>query len=823
MSIEPEGFDQSVISFLDQIGFDHAALDLVDDGGTRTSIRSGFSYYSGFPAETTPSRVPTGERRRFVILNTQPGEGQYEILYISANYSNSQADTIRAIIDSVELSSSSEPSEPSEPTEPTHVVITAQVSPPSAGTISGGGLVTSGTEVTLSASPVPGYRFDRWFGNVRNSATASTTIVPTTDVTVTAGFVRQWELVVDAQLGGSAGGGGTYDAGTTVSITATPNDGYRFAGWTGAGVADASEATTSVTLDESRTVSATFVRVWNLGVSASAGGTAEGGGVFDDGFVVPIQAMAEEGYRFAGWVGEGVTDADALVTTALVNADAALTASFVKVWHLVIDVDQGGTVEGAGVVDDGQTTAIVAMAEEGYRFAGWTGEGIEDLTAPQAMVTVTSDTTVTANFVKVWNLSITVGEGGTVQGAGLVDAGQTTIVAMADEGYRFAGWTGEGIEDLGALQTMITVNSDTTVMASFVRVWDLDVTAGMGGMAVGGGTFDDGLSVPIIAMANEGYRFSGWVGDGITDLNSAETTVTINSAAAAVANFIKVWTLDVIGGDGGTAAGGGTFDTGEVVPIVATPSEGYRFGEWSGEGIADRNLRETTATVVYDSTATASFVKVWPLEVTAGVGGTVEGGATVDDGARVPINAIADEGFEFVRWEGSDLITDSNSAQTTVTVSEALNLTAIFVTTAVDPMPDADSDGDGLPDIWEMENGLDSADPGDAGEDFDRDSFTNAEEYAALTDPQAPQSSLRIVRVINGGSGLTLQWFSVPGAHYQVESTNDLSASWVAVATAVAESSLSEMANIDREIGPYYRVRVVPAPSNELTQPLSDS
>lgn len=46
-----------------------------------------------------------------------------------------------------------------------------------------------------------------------------------------------------------------------------------------------------------------------------------------------------------------------------------------------------------------------------------------------------------------------------------------------------------------------------------------------------------------------------------------------------------------------------------------------------------------------------------------------------------------------------------------------------------------DADGDGLPDEWERKYGLNPGDAADAAADSDNDGFTNAEEYAAKTDP----------------------------------------------------------------------------------------
>jgi len=64
----------------------------------------------------------------------------------------------------------------------------------------------------------------------------------------------------------------------------------------------------------------------------------------------------------------------------------------------------------------------------------------------------------------------------------------------------------------------------------------------------------------------------------------------------------------------------------------------------------------------------------------------------------------------------------------------------------------ADSDGDGMPDAWEIAYGLSPNDPTDASLDYDGDGMTNREEYIAGTDPTNPQSVFRIFASQSGGS-----------------------------------------------------------------------
>ena len=81
-----------------------------------------------------------------------------------------------------------------------------------------------------------------------------------------------------------------------------------------------------------------------------------------------------------------------------------------------------------------------------------------------------------------------------------------------------------------------------------------------------------------------------------------------------------------------------------------------------------------------------------------------------------------------------------------------------------------DSDGDGLPDWWEIANGLDPHDAtgvNGANGDPDGDGFTNMQEYLAGTDPHNAQSNLRMT-VINIGP-MIFQFTAQAGHSYTIQ------------------------------------------------------
>ena len=84
-------------------------------------------------------------------------------------------------------------------------------------------------------------------------------------------------VAVSSTIGGSVTGGGEYNGGETVTLTAVPDNGYRFTGWTvtGASVADLTAATITFTMPQAGNVTAlaSFAPVSSSGGSSGSSGS----------------------------------------------------------------------------------------------------------------------------------------------------------------------------------------------------------------------------------------------------------------------------------------------------------------------------------------------------------------------------------------------------------------------------------------------------------------------------------------------------------------------------------------------------------------------
>jgi hypothetical protein len=233
------------------------------------------------------------------------------------------------------------------------------------GSVSGGGSYAEGATATLTATANSGYHFVQWLPDGNTSA--SRTVTVTANASYTAVFEAdppvQYTLTVASNNGdwGTAVGGGTYDEGSVVTLTATPAAGYRFVQWQDGNTDNPRTVTVSGNATYTAIFEALPPTMYTLtAVSADATmGTVEGSGSYEAGSQVEIRAIAATGYHFTLWH-DGNTENPRTVT---VNTDITYTAYFVANTGIG-DVEEEGVtlgVSGRTIMVGGAQAAFYDM------------------------------------------------------------------------------------------------------------------------------------------------------------------------------------------------------------------------------------------------------------------------------------------------------------------------------------------------------------------------------------------------------------------------------------------------------------------------------
>ena len=532
--------------------------------------------------------------------------------------------------------------------------------------------IIQGETVTLVATPAEGYSFKGWKLNETIVSTETTyTFTCAEDATYQAVFapIPKPKYTIGVSV---AEGNGTVTVngqtgpieitqGESVTLIATPAEGYSFKGWKLNETIISTEATYTFTCAEDATYQAVFAPIPKPKYTISAS-VAEGSGTvtvngqtgpieITQGEAVTLVATPAEGYSFKGWkLNETIVSTEATYTFTCAE-DATYQAVFAPIpkpkYTIGVSVAEGnGTVSVNGQTEpveitQGESVTLVATPAEGYSFKGWKLDDTIVSTEATYSFTCTGNATYQAVFAPIpkpkYTISVSVAEGnGTVTVNGQTEPveitqGETvTLVATPAEGYSFKGWKlSETIVSTEATYSF-TCTENATYQAVFAPIpkpkytIGISVAEGNGTVTVNGQTesveITEGESVTLVATPAEGYSFKGWKLNETIVSTDATYTFTCAEDATYKAVFAPIpkpkytISISVAEGSGTVTVNGQTepveITQGEAVTLVATPAEGYSFSGWydSNNKLSDNS--EYTFTATANITITAKFTKI---------------------------------------------------------------------------------------------------------------------------------------------------------------------------------------------------------------------
>lgn len=289
-----------------------------------------------------------------------------------------------------------------------------------------GGIYDPFTNVTATAVADVGYLFSHWTGDKSGSANP-TTLAMTSNRLLTAHFVEQGQ-VPEYTLNVSVSGGGQVNQtpqgtalpeGTVVTLTAAPDTGYRFAGWSGS--VQSSNVTITLTMDGNKALTATFAETGAgecdsetaISMPFSHNGAGEfcwvATGQLNDINSWNVQYVEINGQDFTNqWANEVPASADGKIHIHYLatmpsahfeisgtDSDAPPATQYDLGVHIV---GQGSVTPAGGTYDAGTVVTLTATPDTGNTFDGWDGDATGS--ASTMTITMDADKSVTATFME---------------------------------------------------------------------------------------------------------------------------------------------------------------------------------------------------------------------------------------------------------------------------------------------------------------------------------------------------------------------------------------------------------------------------------------
>ena len=191
------------------------------------------------------------------------------------------------------------------------------------------------TEVEAVADE--GYIFDGWTGDITSSDNPLTVTNVTSNMNITANFVKLHAVTFFAGDNGSISGDLVQeikDGNDCTEVEAVADEGYVFDAWTERpdDITSSDNPLTVTNVTSNMNITANFVKLYAVTFFAGDNGSILGDlaqEIKDGNDCTEVEAVAEEGYIFDGWTGD-ITSSDNPLTVTNVEANMNITANFIE-------------------------------------------------------------------------------------------------------------------------------------------------------------------------------------------------------------------------------------------------------------------------------------------------------------------------------------------------------------------------------------------------------------------------------------------------------------------------------------------------------------
>ena len=360
---------------------------------------TGYTLFYSQDGINFPDAVTAGTNTSVTVSNLQSGVTYYfEVVAYNGSYeslpSNLTTYTVPAAV----------------------MTLTVQAAPSDAGNVTGSGLFTASSFVTVTATAASGYTFANWTANgIVQSTSSNYSFTLATNSTLIANFTANpVNYTVATQSSpanaGIVTGGGAFVTGTSLTVTASAHSGYTFTNWMENGIVQSVSPNYSFTLAANRNLVANFTAnpvTYTVATQSSPAnaGTVTGGGAFVAGTSLTVTATVHSSYTFTNWTENGIVQSASSNYSFTLTANRNLVANFTAnpvIYTVTSSAGKNGGISpnGPQTVVTGGNVVFTAAPSSGYQVNQWLVNGTLTQTGGMSytLQNVTNNAVVSVTF-----------------------------------------------------------------------------------------------------------------------------------------------------------------------------------------------------------------------------------------------------------------------------------------------------------------------------------------------------------------------------------------------------------------------------------------